>query len=53
VSTRRVEQSDPHLVWVFSEAEFKEALGITDPQGVLTVHVDFDRHAVKVFLART
>jgi hypothetical protein len=53
VSRRVVQEIAPRVVWAFTEAEFKEALGITDPQAVLTVHVDVVDGMVQVTLART
>jgi hypothetical protein len=49
---KRTEVNDlPRIVWEFSEAEFKSLLGITDPNGVLTVNVHFNTQTVSVLLS--
>ena len=48
-----MQEAAPRVVWAFTEDEFKAALGITDPQAVLTVHVDVVDCMVQITLART
>lgn len=51
MSSRRVKPSVPYVAWTFSEAEFKEMLGITDPEAILQVQVSFTIRAVTVTLS--
>lgn len=51
MSARTVKASVPYVTWTFSEAEFKEKLGITDPEGVLQVQVGIRSGVISVTLA--
>lgn len=51
MSSRLVKSSVPYVTWTFSEAEFKEMLGITDPESILQVQVSFVSRAVTVTLS--
>lgn len=52
MAEKRVKRSE-WTVWEFTEDEFKQLLGITDPEGVLQVAVSFSNRTVSVTLGKS
>lgn len=50
MSARKWDHVRGRAVWEFTEAEFRELLGISDPEGVLSVRVKNQTNTVAVTL---